>query len=320
MTSVATIQLDHRMTLYARSPSALGSAMTHLATDHRGASNAVYFVALANGERLVVRVSPVGQSALVERELWALNQARAYGAPVPEVIFAATTRHEYPAPYMVMRRLPGVPAFEVSLTPRTRATILEQLGRHLLAIHSIPLAGFGYLELQNGVYIGRSSSWWAYVREEGERRLTKLPTAILPPPLAAAIERRFEQTRTKRELDQAVLLHGDYQLKNILVQNLQVTGILDFENLLAGDPVLDFCALHFCALHYWSRHPATTLRHLLRGYGRSPATPDFLWRLYRYELLLALEILWWEDRLQARAGLRSALARLARIVAILDTL
>ena len=150
MTPVATIQLDHRMTLYARSPSALGSAMTHLATDHRGASNAVYFVALANGERLVVRVSPVGQSALVERELWALNQARAYGAPVPEVIFAATTRHEYPAPYMVMRRLPGVPAFEVSLTPRTRATILEQLGRHLLAIHSIPLAGFGYLELQNG--------------------------------------------------------------------------------------------------------------------------------------------------------------------------
>ena len=147
----------------------------------------------------------------------ALNQARAYGAPVPEVIFADTTRHEYPAPYMVMRRLPGVPAFEVSLTPRTRATILKQSGRHLLAIHSIPLAGFGYLELQNGVYIGRSSSWWAYVREEGERRLTKLPTAILPPPMAAAIERRFEQTRTKRELDQAVLLHGDYQLKNILV-------------------------------------------------------------------------------------------------------
>ncbi len=58
------------MTLYARSPSALGSAMTHLATDHLGASNAVYFVALANGERLVVRVSPVGQNALVERELW----------------------------------------------------------------------------------------------------------------------------------------------------------------------------------------------------------------------------------------------------------
>lgn len=189
------------------------------------------------------------------------------------------------------------------------------MGGYLRAIHRIPIAGFGHLKLRDGTNAGRFPSWWAYVREEGRERLTKLPPSLLSPEIVAFIERRLRQTGAERELERATLLHGDYQLKNVLVQKGQVTGILDFENLLAGDPVFDFCALH-----YWSRDPATTAHHLLRGYGRSPSEEAFMRRLYLYELLLALEILWWENHLQNRAGLRSALARLAHIVAVLGPL
>jgi len=105
-------------------------------------------------------------------------------------------------------------------------------------------------------------------------------------------------------------------LKNVLVQGANVTGILDFENLLAGDPLMDFAPLR-----YWSRDPARTMAALRRGYGRSPlADPDAGRRLALYELLLALEIRWWEEHLRLPVTRHGALAHLARSLRSLDAL
>jgi aminoglycoside phosphotransferase (APT) family kinase protein len=294
---------------------ALGSSVTQLATDHLGASNAIYFVTFADREQFVLRVSPVGQGDLVDQELWALNQARALGVPVPEVVFADTTQCDYPAPYMIMRRLPGESAFRAALTPQERAGILTQLGRHLRTIHGIPIAGAGYLESRDGAYSGRSPSWWTYVQEEFAHRLTKLPPTLLSTSIKGSLEHQIGRIVAGPEPDQAVLLHGDYQFKNFLVQDRQVTGIVDFENLLVGDPAFDFCALH-----YWSRDPATTVQHLLHGYGKIPSERTLLRRLYFYELSLALEILWWENHFQNRAGLQATMIKLKRIIATIEQL
>lgn len=294
---------------------ALGAPVGQIIADNLGASNAIYFVAMADREQYVLRVSPIGQGDLVEQELWALNQARALGVPVPTVVFSDTTQSEYPAPYMIMRRLPGEPAFRATLTPQEQSRVLTRLGRHLRTIHSIPIAGFGYLESRDGVYVGRSASWWSYVWEEGISRQAKLPPTLLPPSLAASIKRSFEHIGAESALDRGVLLHGDYQFKNILVEDNQVTGILDFENLLVGDPVFDFCALH-----YWSNDPATALQSLLHGYGAFLPERTFLRRLYLYEILLAIEILWWEHHFQNQRGIRRALTRLKNIVATFDQL
>ncbi len=295
---------------------ALGVPVARLDRDRLGASNEVHFVTLATGDECVVRISAGEQADLTAQEVWALAQVRARGVPAPEVLVADTTLRDIPAPYLIMRRLPGEPAASASLTASGRAAVLEQLGHHLAAIHSIALAGFGSLAAHGETYIGRAPSLWAYVQEEGERRLTKLSAATLPRQQAEAIRGRLAHARASLALDRAVLIHGDYQLKNVLVQGTRVTGIVDFENLVAGDPVMDFCALH-----YWSRQPTVALQHLQRGYGQ-PALfgQDFLRRLYLYELLLALEILWWEEHFQDRAGIQEALTQLSDIITALDAL
>ena len=294
---------------------ALGARITGIETDRLGASNAVHFVTRSDGAQYVLRLSPSGQGDLVAQEIWALRQARIRGVPTPEIVFADTTQRDYAAPYMIMRRLPGIPAFQAPLTEHDRTIVLHQLGKHLRAIHGLPVTGFGYLEDRDGVYVGGSASWSSYIRDEVQKRLAKLPPHLLPTSLTAAIKDCFARADADLALERAMLLHGDYQYKNILVQGSTVTGILDFETLLAGDPIFDFCALY-----YWSAEPATTLRHLLDGYGSfSPETP-FLRRLRLYEILLAIEIVWWEEHFHNQPGVRSALTRLMETVAAFERL
>ncbi len=293
---------------------ALGTAVTGVAADTLGGSNAVFFLDLRGGDRCVLRVSPPGQADLVAQEAWALGAAGCVGVPTPAVLVADTSLCHLDRPYLLLRWLPGVPAFRAPLAPGGRADVLAQLGQHLARLHGLALDGFGPLRGGAGANAGAASSWWGYIRAEGIRRLARLPGTALPLPLARRIARHFDAAAAWRAPGRAVLVHGDFQLKNVLVRGAHVTGILDFENLLAGDPLLDFAPLR-----YWSRDPARTMAALQRGYGRSPlADPDAGRRLALYELLLALEIRWWEDHLGLPATRHGALARLARALRTLE--
>jgi aminoglycoside phosphotransferase (APT) family kinase protein len=115
--------------------------------------------------------------------------------------------------------------------------------------------------------------------------------------------------------DGTVLVHGDFQGNNVLVQDGRVSGILDFENLVAGDPALDFKPVHF-----HSDAPTRDLAALRRGYGARPGLFDdrFMRRLLVYELVFALELLWWKARFRNAAGVTDLVAKLDRVERELD--
>ena len=91
----------------------------------------------------------------------------------------------------------------------------------------------------------------------------------MPDRIVERVRVRVEQERGLFALDGAVLVHGDFQGNNVLVQEGRVTGILDFENLVAGDPALDFEPVHFL-----SDAPERDLAALRRGYGDRPGLFD----------------------------------------------
>lgn len=292
----------------------LGGRVARIERDTLGASNAVYFVSLAAGPECVVRISPPERRDLLAQEVWAYRQSRALGVPVPEILAVETSPRDFPAPYLLMRRLPGVPAYRAGLTTAEKGAVLEELGHYLSLIHRIHLPGFGDLAARGTAFAGRYASWWEYLQAEYARRAAALPEDVLPREWAVAIRDRLERNRASFALGSASLVHGDYQLKNVLVQGARVSGIVDFENLVAGDPVWDFRALHF-----WSGQKDADLRVLRRGYGRKePCGDDFMERLQLYELLLALEVLWWEHHFRDAAGIAAVQARLRRIEDALD--
>jgi hygromycin-B 7''-O-kinase len=74
------------------------------------------------------------------KEAFFLHQLAAYpDIVVPHVL--GYGRHEH-SEYLVMTRMPGVPALTVALTGGQRMAVLHQLGRTLRRMHSIPQAPF----------------------------------------------------------------------------------------------------------------------------------------------------------------------------------
>ena len=191
---------------------------------------------------------------------------------------------------MIMRRIPGIPGYQANLTGAQKERVLEQLGHHLACIHSIKRPGFGVLIAQGASFAGGSPTLWDYVRDDYACRIQALPSEVLSRQQAEELWVRLERERAAFTVESGSLLHGDYHLKNVLVQGAQVTGIVDFETLMVGDPVADFRALY-----HWSHQSDAELRAVQRGYGRPDLFDgDFMKKLLLYELLLELEVLWWK--------------------------
>ena len=76
----------------------------------------------------------------LEKEAFFLHQLAAYpDIVVPHVL--GYGRHDN-IEYLVMTRMPGVPALTVELTGGQRMDVLHQLGRTLRRLHAIPQAPF----------------------------------------------------------------------------------------------------------------------------------------------------------------------------------
>jgi aminoglycoside phosphotransferase (APT) family kinase protein len=289
----------------------LHRAVSRVERDRLGASNATYFVILDNADEYVVRVAPPNTHDRVAQELWAMRQCQARGIPVPEVIVAAHAQSECPRPWMIMRRLPGSPAFPAPRSRAARDAILEQLGQYLARIHTISLPGWGQLEGRDSAIAGRASSLWEAIQDALAERVAALPTEVLSPHRAEEIRRALKGSKAVFALPSACLVHGDFQFKNVLVGDTRVTGIVDFENLTAGDPVMDFTPIYF-----WSRQRESDLSAMQRGYGQSPIfDARFSQKLRVYEMLLVLEILWWKVKFARAADITALLARLRTLEA-----
>jgi hypothetical protein len=73
--------------------------------------------------------------------------------------------------------------------------------------------------------------------------LEALPSPPLTPAQIETIHALFATVRTSLDLPTAVLAHGDFRFKNVLLEGGRVSAVLDFEMALAGDPALDLAWL-----------------------------------------------------------------------------
>jgi aminoglycoside phosphotransferase (APT) family kinase protein len=136
-------------------------------------------------------------------------------------------------PAMAYHRLEGQPLDQApdGLWP-------ERLGRFLYDLHLMPPE---YVELR-----GRTAS---AVREESSEELAALRRDVLP--LLESDEAEWFQRRFTAFLDRedywrfsACLTHGDIGPEHVLVSaSGDLVGVLDWEELVVGDPVADFAWL-----------------------------------------------------------------------------
>ena len=236
-----------------------------------GKHNTSYYVGGWETE-LVLRISPSDDAGFLfyerrmmaqEPQLHALLRAET-AVPVAEILAYDDTRTLVDRDYLLMQRLPGRPVIEAGLTNRELDGVLEQVGVYLRQMHTLVADRYGYLGAHQPMEA--QPSWveafvvmWnkllddvvacgGYTEEEADafRRLLEIYRPHFERPVPAS------------------LLHMDVWSQNILVdQRGRVTGLVDLDRALWGDPEIEFAVLDYCGVSepgFW------------RGYGQERDT------------------------------------------------
>ncbi|MDX1435824.1 MAG: aminoglycoside phosphotransferase family protein [Anaerolineales bacterium] len=203
-----------------------------------GSRNLAYYI----NSDLVLRVNTLDpQFKKFSNEKSALDQLDLFGLPVPQVIFLDESRRLVPHDLIVLTRLPGASIAESkgSLRPEELNSLAAESGRALAALHQLSFDRFGdFAGLQRNPF----STWREFFLDYAGRYLADARGAsLLSPAQSEQLDEILEEAAPLLdEVRQAVFIHSDYHYENILQQNGELSGLLDFEWAYAGDPASDF--------------------------------------------------------------------------------
>ena len=213
------------------------------------------FFATVDGRELVLRIAPPKDSVLLfyERDMMKqepeIHDLLLMGPriPVPPIIVFDESHELVDRDFLIMERLPGHPMCEA--TACDEEAIFQEVGALLADVHRLTAAQYGYLGphrpmtpqpnwndafaimwrklLDDIVCVGQYS-------DEDRTFLLKLLDHHLP-----VFSRQVP----------ASLLHMDIWQQNILISEHGVlTGLIDWDRALWGDPEIEFAVLDYCGI------------------------------------------------------------------------
>ncbi|HZP80490.1 MAG TPA: aminoglycoside phosphotransferase family protein, partial [Chthonomonadaceae bacterium] len=263
-----------------------GAAQT-ITVPQRGCSNACFLV---NADRVVrFQVTELPRHKFRTEKI-AYDLLRGSELPVPEVLVLDESKTLVPCAFLITTRLPGETVYDSwdGLDERTREQLAFEAGRCQALLHQHTLPAFGGLsQLADGGF----PTWRAYLEDYVGRNARQARDEGL---LDTTTTTRIEQLLVRfQPLMDAVttgsLLHRDYHFENLLQQEGKITGIIDFEWAMSGDPVFD------CRIDGTLAGCPGSVEPFYAGYASiSPLSEHHRLKAEFYCLLLCLEsIAWW---------------------------
>jgi aminoglycoside phosphotransferase (APT) family kinase protein len=236
-----------------------------------GKHNTSYYVRGA-GDELVLRISPSDDAGFLfyerrmmaqEPQLHALLRAET-SVPVAEILAYDDSRSLLDRDYLLMERLTGQPLTDAGLTQRQVDRVLEQVGVYLAQMHALVADRYGYLGAHRPM--APQPAWVEAFTVMWNKLLDDVVACGGYTPDEADLFRRLLNIY-RPHFDRPVpasLLHMDVWSQNILVDSTgRVTGLVDLDRALWGDPEIEFAVLDYCGIS----EPA-----FWRGYGRARDT------------------------------------------------
>ena len=237
--------------------------------------------------------------------------------PVPEVVGFVDDAPGLPTPYFVADRLPnrsGAGRFR-DLSADALERVLAAAGRNLAALHDArSFDRFGRVGVEDGELAvvegsyGRRERWTDWLLADAEDTLDGIaggPFDDLVEPLRGAVRDRLAAVDGP---ESGSFVHWDYRLGNLLVDPAtgETTGVLDWADLLAGDPVYNLVAVEDHNVNWQTRDVVLRRRlrdRLLGAYEsrrRGGRPDDFRERKRAYHLCHRLNAMacfpdWYDD-------------------------
>jgi aminoglycoside phosphotransferase (APT) family kinase protein len=231
-----------------------------------GMANAAYLIELADGLKTVLKVAPPDavkmlryEKNIMQAEVDVLRLVRAQTeVPVPEVFAHDTSRRLIDNDYYLMSFVPGVSLFKMrpSLAPEAQHAIDFRTGQYLRQINAISGPAFGYFaqpEYHRATWREAFDTMLTHILQDGRDANIELPL-----PYDEIHARLAAHYACLDEIATPALVHWDLWDGNIFIdpETHTITGILDCERALWGDPLME---VNFGA---FGLNPA-----LVEGYG-----------------------------------------------------
>jgi aminoglycoside phosphotransferase (APT) family kinase protein len=274
-----------------------GRRLALLAPFTTGEIGAVFEMALDDGSKLVLKVYPEALHWKMQKEVLVARLLDGkLGVPTPRILLADDSKTLLDLNFVVMTRLVGesLIGLEPSLDRSDTEAVYHQMGRTLRELHDIGLEAFGYIGT-DGVVTPFTTNR-AYMLSQFERKLGGFDQLGGRPDLARQLRAYLERSTPLLDgCTRPAFCHYDFHTGNILASRvdgaLRLTGIVDLENAIAGDPLMDLAK----TIAYSVRDDETKRTGLLAGYG-SIERADWQETLRLYQFYGAIELwAWWTE-------------------------
>ena len=223
-----------------------------------GASRTTWaFEAVADQRRaLILRTGPPDEvHAGMELEAAVQQRAAAAGAPVPHILAADNSAAALGNPYLICEAIGGetiVRRIHRALDDSGRERLLQQCAAALAAIHRADADGVGLAASD------QLTEWQDLLDDMGDT--------------TATFEWAFRRLRAHRPPpSRQVLVHGDFRMGNLIVDDAELAAVLDWELVHLGEVYEDlawFCirAWRFGAAEHLGAGGLGSVESFLRAY------------------------------------------------------
>lgn len=255
----------------------------------QGLFNAAYQVTFQHGRKAVLKIAPAPEmpvmryeKGIMRAEVAAMKLVRENtDVPVPTVYFSDLSRTLCESDYFFMEFLEGerFDQIKARLSEEETRRLETSIGRYNSRVNQISGQKFGPLaqpEKQRASWKEAFLLLADDLLKDGEEHSVSLPLSYRD--LHAIFE---EYGDCLKEVTQPRLVHWDLWDGNVLVKNGKISGILDLERALWGDPLMEY---------YFSGQYDNAA--FLQGYGQNPTLPPHegvrrtLYNLYLYLVML----------------------------------
>lgn len=187
-----------------------------------------------------------------------------------------------------MEKLPGIAVTKwFQKHPESEENLLVEVGKMMARMHQVKVEGYGpfdNLKAKAGKLEGLHSTPGEAIRAGLEFNLDVLRKEdVITVLQKTAIEKLFSDDNPLLETECPVLIHNDFADWNMLTDGSTISGILDWDECVGGDPILDIAC--------WSTFfDPERLNKFLEGYWQSAEkNPDFndKFELFRLRYVLS---------------------------------
>ncbi len=256
-----------------------------------GLYNAAALLELDDDLKYVLKVAPSDdvrvlryEHNIMQAEVGAMRLVRAQTqAPVAEIYAYDTSRQLLNNDYFLMEFLPGVPLHKLrkDLPSEAQTSIDQSIGRLAREISSINGDCFGYFAQSAAPGVSWRDVFAAMLKgilKDGEEIEVKLPL-----PYASLFQCLEAHFGALNEVKTPKLVHWDLWDGNIFIDpaSTQISGVIDFERVLWGDPLIEVI---FCDTNPQS--------NFSRGFGQDVLTSEtqvrrrLLYNAYLYLIMI----------------------------------